>query len=224
MKDLKKKGILLAMILFACAAMAVVDGVIRPGYLAKSAIKIVLFLLLPVCYQSIDSDFHIKSFLMPNKKGFAIAAAMGLAVYAVVVGAFFLLRDVFDFSNIAGSVTSQNGVNKDNFLYVALYISFANSFLEEFFFRGFAFIGLKKYSGKAFAFVFSAAMFAFYHIAMMIGWFDFPVLLLTLVGLFAGGIIFNYFDFLQENIYLSWLIHMFANFATNTIGFILFQS
>ena len=26
-----------------------------------------------------------------------------------------------------------------------------------------------------------------------------------------------------NNIYLSWLIHMFANFATNTIGFILFS-
>ena len=28
----------------------------------------------------------------------------------------------------------------------------------------------------------------------------------------------------NENIYLSWLVHMFANFATNTIGFMLFST
>ena len=32
------------------------------------------------------------------------------------------------------------------------------------------------------------------------------------------------FDEKYENIYLSWLVHMFANFATNTIGFMLFAA
>ena len=58
---------------------------------------------------------------------------------------------------------------------------------------------------------------------MMIGWFGVPVVLISLLGLFAGGIIFNKFDEASGNIYLSWLVHMFANFATNTIGFILFS-
>ena len=66
--------------------------------------------------------------------------------------------------------------------------------------------------------------FALYHIAMMIGWFVLPVILISLVGLFIGGMTFNRFDEKSENIYLSWLIHMFANFATNTIGVILFAS
>lgn len=56
----------------------------------------------------------------------------------------------------------------------------------------------------------------------MIGWFGLPVVLISLLGLFAGGMIFNRCDEKNETIYLSWLIHMFANFATNTIGFILF--
>ena len=67
-------------------------------------------------------------------------------------------------------------------------------------------------------------MFAVYHIAMMIGWFALPVVLLALLGLFLGGVIFSYFNERYDNIYLSWLIHMFANFATNTIGFILFAA
>ena len=69
-----------------------------------------------------------------------------------------------------------------------------------------------------------SAIFALYHIAMMIGWFGVPVILISLLGLFVGGMIFNRFDENNENIYLSWLVHMFANFATNTIGFILFAA
>ena len=65
-------------------------------------------------------------------------------------------------------------------------------------------------------------MFALYHIAMMIGWLGVPVILISILGLFIGGMIFNRFDEKNGTIYLSWLVHMFANFATNTIGFILF--
>ena len=74
------------------------------------------------------------------------------------------------------------------------------------------------------AYFISAFAFSAYHIAMMIGWFALPVVLLALLGLFVGGIIFNYFNEKYENIYLSWLVHMFANFAINTVGFILFNS
>jgi hypothetical protein len=59
---------------------------------------------------------------------------------------------------------------------------------------------------------------------MMIGWFGIPVLLLTLFGLFVGGVIFNYFNEKYDNVYMSWLIHMFANFAINTVGFMLFAA
>ena len=114
------------------------------------------------------------------------------------------------------------GVNKTNFLWVAIYISFINSLLEEFFFRGFAFLTLKKVTTKTFAYIFSSGAFALYHIAMMIGWFGVPVILISLLGLFIGGWIFDKFDDKKDNIYLSWLVHMFANFAINTIGFMLF--
>ncbi len=210
-------------VLVACCVMAVVDGVIQPGYWTKSAIKISLFLALPLIYGCINRGWDLKSLFRPEKKGLLLAFGAGIAVYAVVLGAYWLLKDVFDFSALTGSVTQSTGVRKDNFLWVALYISFVNSLLEEFFFRGFAYLSLRKVSTEPFAFLFSAAAFSLYHAAMMIGWFAWYVFALALIGLFAGGAIFNYFDKRHGNIYLSWLIHMFANFATNTIGFLLFQ-
>ncbi len=210
------------LVIIVCIVMGIVDAVIQPGYAIKSAIKIVMFLLIPIIYGLFNKEVGIKKLIKPDQKGFAVALALGLSVYAIILGAYFAFRNIFDFSALTKSLNETTGVNKSNFVWVAFYISFVNSLLEEFFFRGFSFITLKKLTSRRFAYIFSSLTFALYHIAMMIGWFGVPVILISLLGLFVGGVIFNRFDEKSESIYLSWLIHMFANFATNTIGFILF--
>ncbi len=217
-----KKIQIIFIVTVACVVMGITDAVIQPGYAAKSLIKIVMFSGLPVIYAFINKENGMKKLLVPDKKGFITAILCGIGVYAIVLGAYLVFRNVFDFSALTSSLNATTGVNKSNFVWVALYISFVNSLLEEFFFRGFAFITLKKLVSARFSYIFSSLLFALYHIAMMIGWFGIPVILISLVGLFVGGMIFNKIDEKSENIYPSWLIHMFANFATNTIGFILF--
>ena len=212
------------LVIFACTVMGIIDAVIQPGYAIKSAIKLVLFLLIPLTYAFFNPNCNIKKLLETDKKDLIPALISGLGVYIIVVGAYFIFRNIFDFSALTGSLNKTTGVNKSNFIWVAIYISFVNSLLEEFFFRGFTFLTLKNTFRKSFAYIFSSLAFALYHIAMMIGWFGIPVILISLVGLFAGGMIFNKFDEKSGTIYLSWLIHMFANFATNTIGFILFAN
>lgn len=220
---MKNKSIIMLLVVGICIIMAVVDAVIRPGYFLKSVIKIALFLLIPVIYSFWDKSCNLKNLFKPEKKGILLALGLGVGVYAVVLGAFFLFRGVFDFSALTSNLTAETGVNKSNFLFVALYISFANSLLEEFFFRGFSFLTLKNFASRKWAYIFSAAAFSVYHVAMMIAWFSPIVVILALAGLFAGGLIFNFINEKSGNIYLSWLVHMFANFATNTIGFILFD-
>lgn len=221
---MRQKVYIVTITAFACVCMGVVDAVIQPGYAIKSVIKIAMFLLLPFIYSLFDKEYKITKVFKPDKKGFKLALLMGVAIYTVIISAYFLFRNIFDFSSLTSSLTSTTGVNKQNFIFVALYISFVNSLLEEFFFRGFSFLTLKEVSNRKFAYIFSSLMFALYHVAMMIGWFSIWVIMLSLVGLFVGGVIFNYFNEKYNNIYLSWLIHMFSNFATNTIGFILFSA
>ncbi len=220
---MKQKSLfhLFALMLFACAIMAVVDGILQPGYIVKSAIKIVLFALLPLLFSRWDANLEVKSFLKPQKRGLLISLALGVALYGVILGAYFLIGPFFDFSAIAGSLTQNAGVTRDNFLSVSLYISFVNSFLEEFFFRGFLFSNLKGLLGRGSAYLFSALPFSLYHVAMMIGWFSPFLFLLVMVGLLVGGMIFNRLNEALDSIYASWLTHMFANFAINTIGFML---
>lgn len=182
------------LVIIACIVMCIVDAVIQPGYAIKSAIKIIMFLLIPIVCGLFLNEFNIKNLMKPDKKGLCIALCLGFVIYGVVLGAYWIFKDVFDFSALTGSLNETTGVNKSNFIWVAIYISFVNSLLEEFFFRGFSFITLKKLTSRRFAYVFSSMVFALYHIAIMIGWFGLPVILISLVGLFIGGMIFNRFD------------------------------
>ena len=218
----KKAVFMVAIIVVFCIFMAVIDGILKADYFIKSAIKVVLFLILPILYSFYDKDLKIKEIFRPDKKGIILAGCLCVLVYVIILGGYLLMRNVFDFSAITGTLTKNIGVTGKNFIIVSLYISFINSLLEEFFFRGFAFINLKRITGRKFAYLFSAGVFAIYHIAMMVGWFKLNVFLIVMAGLFAGGLIFNYLNERSETIYPSWLVHMFANFAINTIGFILF--
>lgn len=202
-----------------CGVMAYVDGVLQPGYAAKSGIKIIMFALVPAVMTYASKMVSLKEIFRFRKRGFGAALGLGIGIYALILGGWAIVRNWVDFSGIADSLTSTAGVTKENFLYVSLYISFVNSLLEEFFFRGFVYRNLAERT--RFAYIFSAAAFSLYHVAMMIGWFHPALLVLVLAGLFLGGLIFNWLNEKLGCIYASWLTHMFANFAINTIGFIL---
>lgn len=202
--------------------MGIVDAIIQPSYFIKSCIKLMLFIGLPILYSFIFHTKEIQSVFVFNAKGIKVAFLLGSIIFILITSGYFILRNVIDFSNITNSLSNTIGVDKDNFILVSLYISFVNSFLEEFFFRGFGFLILSKYVNHTFAFTFSSLMFALYHIAMMIGWFAWYIVLLAIIGLAIGGCIFNYCNKVYKNIYISWFIHLFANIGINTVGCILF--
>ncbi|MCF2620130.1 CPBP family intramembrane metalloprotease [Oscillibacter valericigenes] len=220
-----KKNVLAvcALVLLGCAAMTLVDGVLRPPYAVKSAVKLALFLLAPLLYGYAAGKDGYHALFRIQRRALPRVLALGFGVFALILGAYFALRSVFDFSAVTALLGKNAGVTAENFLWVSLYISFVNSLLEEFFFRGFAFLVLRRYAGERFACVFSALSFALYHTAMMLGWFSPLLFLLALAGLTAGGVLFNLLDARAGTIFPSWAVHIFANLAINTVGFILFK-
>ncbi|MBQ6897297.1 MAG: CPBP family intramembrane metalloprotease [Oscillospiraceae bacterium] len=219
----KKTSIMSTVFLFS-VAVTLIDAFVHPNYFVKIPIKIMFFLALPLLFfvknKDVFKDF--KDMFVFRKDGILKALLLGIGVYAVIVGGYFLTRNIIDFSNVSSSLTEGMGITAENFIYVSLYISLMNSFLEEFFFRGFGFMTLKKYTTRRVAYIFSSVLFAIYHIGMLEGMFDIWALLLLLAGLITGGCIFNYLNELNDSVYPSWFVHMFANFAINTVGFILF--
>lgn len=208
-----------------CILMAFIDGVFSANYIQKSIFKIIVFMLLPLFYLKKHNNLHeIKKIFKISKDNHSILKSLilGFTVYLLIIGSYFTIGSYFDFNQITSSLESGIGVNRSNFIFVAIYISFINSLLEEFFFRGYAFIYFKKYTTKKVAYIFSSLAFAIYHVAMMITWFDFMLIALLIFSLFVSGVIFNFLDDKSGTIYNSWFVHMFANFSINTIGLILF--
>ncbi|WP_339222329.1 CPBP family intramembrane glutamic endopeptidase [Paenibacillus sp. FSL W7-1332] len=222
MRSRRKIISLLTIIVLSCLAMSLVDAVIRPDYAVKSAIKIILFLTLPIGYAVIAGGVSFRRLFTFERKCLLMSLLLGFGVFTIILGGYFLLSPLFDFTNVTGALQENLGVNAGNFVFVALYISIANSLLEEFFFRGFAFFTLKEQVGRRFAYLFSAGAFAVYHIAMMSGWFSVGLFLLLIAGLVVAALLFNWLNERSGNIYASWMVHMFANLAINTIGFMLF--
>ncbi|WP_423189875.1 CPBP family intramembrane glutamic endopeptidase [Alkalibacterium sp. f15] len=224
MKINRKSVFLILLISISALGMSVIDGFFQLPYLYKSILKIFLFSVVPMGYflKYKDQYSRLKKLFIPRKSDLIYAFLLGVGVFSVILIAYIILKNHIDLSIIRESLTTNIGVTEHNFVYVAIYISLINSLLEEFFFRGFAFLILKENTSRLFAYVFSSLLFALYHVGMTSGWFHWSIYLLAMTGLFAGGCIFNFLNEKSENIYPSWLVHMFANFAINTVGFILF--
>ena len=204
-----------------CIAMSAIELIFTPTYFVKAAIKLALFVIIPISLIVIRKETSMLRFFKPNRKTLLPMLAFGVLMYAFIIGAYFLLGEYFDLSDITSSL-DEIGVTKNNFIFVALYIAVCNSFLEEFIFRGFGFIGLIDKVGEKWACIFSAICFALYHITMMIGWYSIWLTALIIFALFVGGVILNLFDRKCRTIYPAWIVHIFANLAINTIGMILF--
>lgn len=211
---------IMGLVLVCCLMMAFIETVIEPAYAVKSGTKAAVFLLFPLLFSKTAKIKLFGRFFALNKKDVLKLLALGALIYAIIMGGYGLTVNFFDYASLVRSLSSDQRVDNNSFLGVALYISFGNSFLEEFLFRYVSFLQLTKYAPRKIAYLFSSAAFAVYHIAMLAASFPLPLLLLVLIGLNAGGLIFDYVDEKGGTIYNSWIIHMFADFAIMTIWYL----
>lgn len=219
-KCCKKSLWLIVTVIISCIAMAIIETIIEPAYFVKSVLKIIFFLFVPLVFIKLQKEKVFADSFSLNKKSVLKLLGLGLIIYVIIMAAFFLTRGIFNYTSLVNSLSADQNVSQNSFIWIALYISFCNSLLEEFLFRFVGFIKLSEYTTKNAAYIFSSCMFALYHVAMIGGSFPLPLLLLALVGLAIGGGIFNYVDDKSRNIYNSWIIHMFADFAIMTIWYI----
>lgn len=222
METNKNAGSLCSLTILGCLVMAWVEMVWLPGYGVKSMIKMFLFLSIGVFFVKTTGENPFPRLFRLDKKKLGRCVLLGIAGYGFILGAYLLFGKYFDFSGVTISLENNLKITKETFLWVAIYISLVNSLLEEFFFRGFAFLTLRRNGTRKFAYVFSSGVFALYHISMMVGWFSPLLLALLILGLFAGGIFFNWLDEKSGTIYPSWMVHLWANLGINTVGMILF--
>ncbi|MCL2108925.1 MAG: CPBP family intramembrane metalloprotease [Oscillospiraceae bacterium] len=187
-------------------------------YPYTSAIKIILFVSFPLVYFRISREMKLKDLFSvgKKKKSLLFSLALGGGVFAFIMLAFLILRQFLDSQMILGALEN-NGITSENFALVFIYIVFVNAALEELFFRGFVFLTLHKKAHKLFAHLFSALLFAVYHVAILNGAISIGMFVFCIFGLTVAGLIFNYLTVKCGNILGALIVHVSANLALNLI-------
>lgn len=209
-------SILCVVILFAIEQILMVD------YLTKTVSKIILFTMSPVVFIKIIRKTSLKEGLnlkLVDKETIGVGILLGVLSAVILVGAFMFFKKIINMDVIFLELATKSKITSTNYLIVTTYFTFANSFLEEFFFRGFIFTNLNKMGYKKVGYIFSSLLFALYHIGIFKNWFSIELILLCILGLFITGIVFNYVDTKSDNFLNSWAIHILADLTIVIIGY-----
>lgn len=223
---MKKKAYIIILSLIACVMLYLVEQVFAVSYITKTISKLILFTAIPYTYMKLGHKSSTKRALSIRRieaSTFKLGIIFGIISFTVIIMAYFLLREYIDFNGIVNELQSKSKITSSNFILVGLYITFGNSFLEEFFFRGFIFLNLYNQGFKNLAYIYSSVLFGIYHIAIFKTWFN-PLLIgLALLGLISVGVIFNWLDTKTDSFINSWIVHILADSAIIIIGMRMFS-
>ena len=208
-----KRGLFIA--LAGIVVLLWVEQGLAVSYGWKTVAKMLLFLVIPlVLFRGEVRQFM--AFGRTDQKRIRIALWTGAGVMAVLFTAYFMLSSLIDAEALTEDLAGRVGVTGTIYPFIALYILFGNSLLEEFFFRG---VLPAQFRGHPrLGLTVPPLLFAVYHIAIFLPWFDLPILLLAVAGLWAGGVVFQLVNGRDGTILPSWIIHMAADLAILVIG------
>jgi len=116
----KASGIIV-LVIICCVFMALIETIIEPAYIVKSALKVAVFLLLPLVYAKITHTKLLDEFFKIDKRGMMKLFVLGSFIYAVILGAYTLTKNFFDYASLVQSLSADQKVNSGSFIGVALY-------------------------------------------------------------------------------------------------------
>jgi len=218
---MNKKPIFVYIILpiVACFAMYFFEQVLKFNYFFKSLAKVIIFTLLPLLSRILikPSKQNKNNKKLPQK--ILPGLIFSVSVLIIISLGYVIIQNFIDPLNILTDMKDKLQINKSNYILVALYITFCNSFLEEFFFRKFAFMDFYQAGYKRLSFISSSLLFAIYHISIFNTWFTTYIMLLMLLGLTLAGLFFNFINIKTATMLNSWIIHISANIVITSIGY-----
>lgn len=208
---------LMIWILFGCLVMAVIDAATWT-YPIKAIFKIVVFLGIPALWSLRHPNWPKASILLSKRKHRLVLGLLFLGEVGILFGLVLLALPFLDTSMIEGILRENFAGRPVVFFGVTMYIVVINAALEEWYFRGLAFLRLKHLMGKAPALFFSSVAFAAYHLALMAPLFPFPLFSVFIVGLVGVGALLCWIDDVTDSLLPSFIIHAGANLALNLIA------
>jgi membrane protease YdiL (CAAX protease family) len=199
------------------------DQILQLNYISKVLVKIIAFLIFPLIYIIFSKYNFVKDSLKVIKKPFRfkLSYLLGILIAGILFIAFIFIERFINVDVLILELEEKYKIGKNNVLFYGAYLVFVNSLIEEFFFRGFIFLNLKKLNMKRTAYIVSSAAFSIYHISNFQNWFNAWMLILALVVLFLSGLFFNFLNDKDDTFLNSWFVHICADVSIVIIGYIL---
>lgn len=220
----EKKYIILSS-LIACIILYFVEQVLVVNYVVKTVIKLLFFIAIPCIYmkfikkQPLSKSINYKNI---DKHHLKMGFLFGIMSFLIILIAFYVLRNIINLQGISEDLQSKSKITATSFIFVGLYITLGNSFIEEYFFRGFIFLNLYELKSKKIAYIYSSLLFGLYHIGIFRTWFNFGLVGLALIGLISIGFVFCWLDTKSNNFINSWIVHILADSSIIIIGLKMF--
>lgn len=200
--------------LLACGLLYYIEQGVGVAYAIKASLKIILFLVVPILMMGHSKEIKIGDLLgirHVSFKSLKIGLIIGGFSFISLIILGVLFAPMIDFESLRLELSEKLHVTRSVFLFIALYITFVNSLLEEIFFRGFIYLSISKDYEKLG--MFSAFLFGFYHMAMFQTWFSTWLVGLCVAGLIGVGLFFNWVNKRSKTFVNSWVIHIIADSA-----------
>jgi len=175
----------------------------------------VAFLVPPVIYCRLCGIGLVRDILkLQNwRRGLGVAFFLGLLAIATFWIAYYVLGDLLlDKDRITARIDAQFHVNASTILLITPITILANSLLEEFFYRGFAYGQLARWHAGA-AYLLPSLAFTLQHLLFIRDWVTFLPLMLAIAGLVVFAIILSWLYATYESIIAPWLTHIFGDVA-----------
>jgi len=211
----KEPAFIIVASIFACIMLYIIEQILLSTYEIKTIFKIIFFTSIPLIYWK---WFQPAKRMKEKQSGLRLSFALSTAVFSIIWLGFWLFGSFVDFSNILKELE----LSKNEYILRGIYIIFGNSFLEEFFFRGFIFLNLYESGYRKTAYGFSSLLFSIYHIALFQSWFSLWIMLLILLSLFAVGFVFDVLTKQAGSFKGSWMVHISADLAIILFGWVMF--
>jgi membrane protease YdiL (CAAX protease family) len=155
------------------------------------------------------------------RRGLPVALGLGLLAIVIFWGIYFSLGDLLiDKEKIAAKIEGQFMLSFATLYVVAPFTIFINSFMEEFFYRGFCFGELVK-KQRSLGYLLPALAFTGQHLLFMYHWMSPLPLAMAVVGLFVLALVLQRLYETSRSLVAPWVVHMGGDVAMMGIAFTL---
>lgn len=162
--------------------------------------------------------------ITPRPGAYRAAIGIGIAIGAVIVGAYVMLaKDWMDGAQVVAHA-SRYGLDKPLvFVGAALYWIVGNAALEEFTFRWFVFRQSERVMPVWVAVFVSSGAFTAHHALALMNFADGKTIVLASAGVFAGGLIWSGLYLMYRSLLVVWVCHAIVDVAVFSLaGYLIF--